>query len=64
MNKFIALASILSVVVGASAAHAGRLDAPEEIIRNPAVHINIEAGYLTDAEKSVRGGGKDTGGHR
>ena len=64
MNKFIALASVLAVVAGASAAQAGRLDAPEKVVRNPAVQINIEAGYLTDAEKSVRGVGKDTGGRR
>lgn len=61
MNKFIAIALVAATFAGATAASArGRLDAPEPVVRNHAIHVNIEPGYISKDEilKDIRSGAR------
>ncbi|MCR8493706.1 hypothetical protein [Brucella anthropi] len=61
MIKLIAIAALAATVAGATSASAsGRLDAPEPVVRNYSIHMEIEPGYLSKADiaADIRGGGR------
>lgn len=52
MKKFatLALAAASLVAVAHSASASGRLDAPEPVVRDYSIHVEIEPGYLSHEE--------------
>lgn len=61
MNKFVAIALVAATFAGVTAASArGKLDAPEPIVRNYAIHVNIEPGYISkdDILHDIRSGAR------
>jgi hypothetical protein len=61
MKNLIAIAALVATVAGATAASAsGRLDAAEPVVRNYAIHVEIEPGYISQDElmADIRGGGR------